>query len=35
MVDAVKVVVGQTVDDDNGNDDAEGCALMHAKEKAS
>ena len=35
MVHAVKVVVDQTVNDDNGNEDAEGCALMHAKEKAS
>ena len=35
LVDAVKVVDGQTVNDDNGNDDAEGCALRHAKENAS
>ena len=36
VVDGVRVVAFQAVDDDNGNDDdAKVCALMHAKEKAS
>ena len=35
VVDAVRIVVVQPVDDDNGNDDVEGSALMHVKEKAS
>ena len=35
VVDAVKAIVVQAIGDDNGNDDVEGCALMHAKEKAS
>ena len=36
VIDGVKVVAFQAVADDNGDDDdAEGCALTHAKEKAS
>ena len=34
MVDVVKVIVVQAVDDDNGSDDAEGRALMHSKEES-